>query len=1511
MVRTRWCAGAALVTPYAKLRSVSEGVWHMADGHYAAPFSEETPKKETDLVIKHTRSRRVSAFAILALLHLSADPVRAVAEVTTAPVFRAGAYAIDVSPPRLPAIVNGSMNERTADRILDPLHARCLVLDDGTHQLAIVVVDSCMMPRSLLDEAKAAAHQATGIPIDHILISATHTHSAPSAMPVLGSRRDDAYSRFLPGQIAKGIRLAFDQLAPARIGWAMGRDETNVACRRWLMKPGSLPPNPFGVAGERAKMHPGHGNPDAIRPTGPVDPDVAVLAVQTRDGRPLALVSNYSMHYVGGPAISADYFAVFCDEIGKRIGAEQSSPPLVAMLSNGTSGDAWCMDYSKPKRRFDRISVARDVAQAAHQAYQTIQYYDWVPLVMQERLLQLDVRMPTDDDVARAKRILAESESGNDDKPLTLEEVYAGETVALSKMPPSRELKLQAIRIGELGIATAPNEVFGSTGLAIKGKSPLPMTFVVSLANGAEGYIPPPDQFDLGGYTTWRARTSCLEESAESKIAQTCIELLQKVAQQRDQEKPVLSANRQTGVTDDREIRTATASRPLSVREALDAFHLHDSFRIELAAAEPLVADPVAYDWGPDGKLWVAEMGDYPLGLDNNGKPGGRVRYLEDSNGDGAYDKSTLFADNIPFPNGIAVWRNGVLVTAAPAILYLEDADGDGQADVRRPVFEGLTEGNPQLRANGLRWGLDGWLYCANGLSTVGEVRSVQNGESVSVRARDFRIDPDEGVLEPLLGTAQFGRSRDDWGNWFGVSNSNPMWHYVIADRYLRRNPHVTTPDCRRNVSTPPGKARVFSRSPPGVFFHDSEVGVFTSANSTIVFREQAYGGEFYQNLFVSEPTHNLIHRQIMRPHGVTFTSRRAPEEQTSEFLASSDPWFRPNMIRTGPDGALWFADMYREVIDHPQYIPEEFHAKLDFRNGDRLGRIYRVIPTGERVRSIPRIDALSDADLAGLMESPNGTVRDMAQKQIVWDQRSGAAPMLEKLAIDGQRATCRLQALWTLECLDLLKAKIVWLAMDDPSPGVRRAAVRLAEGKFERAPELGVRITEMLSDADPHVRLQIACTLGEWRNLSSAKALASLALQNAREPLVLTAVISSLADDNAGPVFDAVLSTGGELPELLVGQLFATAVGLNQLEVVIRSLEVVAAPADDSYATWQLGAMVALRDALGLRRQSFADLRRLDVSSSQSLSDKLHLFFEQARQIASDRGVRDVKRIRAVKLLGHQGVSLQEDRARLAKLLAPQEPAAIQTAAVDALAQLGGDEVADLLLEDWTSHSPQTRQQVLHVLLSRAIWTATLLDKMEAGRIANSDLDAAHRSKLAAHPDESLRLRAIRLLQDVINPDRQQVVEQWESALALPGNVQAGAAAFDKRCAVCHRPDAQGLSAGPSLAGLTYRSPKSFLLSVLDPNRTVDARYVNYLAITREGRSYLGVLVQESDSSLTIKSQDGRTHVVRREVLEELRCTGKSAMPEGLEKDMNPQEMADLIAYVSQMDAGEEASER
>jgi hypothetical protein len=458
----------------------------------------------------------VSLAILVACLGGSRAPVEAAG-------LRAGVAALDISPETLPAIINGGFLRRDADQVRDPLFARAFVLDDGQARIALCVVDTCMMPRELIDEAKALASDRAGIPTDRMMVSATHTHTAPAAMGCLGCPVDPAYAASLPSKIAEAIVAAADRLEPARLGAAVVDDFDHTFCRRWIYRADRMLTDPFGRQTVRANMHPGHQNPDAIGPSGPVDPALSVLAIQAADGTPMGVLANYSMHYYGTDAISSDYFGRFATTVAEALGGGEN---LVVSMSQGTSGDLMWMDYGAPSPARDVIAYADAVAEVALGALKDISYRDDVTLAMAEATLTLGRRLPDDarQDWARSVRSQMETE-----EPRAIPEVYALEQFHLLDVP-ERELKLQAIRIGDLGITAIPNEVYGITGLKLKAASPLPITMNIELANGADGYIPPPEQHAHGGYTTWPARTAGLEVQAEPKIVATLVNLLEDVS---------------------------------------------------------------------------------------------------------------------------------------------------------------------------------------------------------------------------------------------------------------------------------------------------------------------------------------------------------------------------------------------------------------------------------------------------------------------------------------------------------------------------------------------------------------------------------------------------------------------------------------------------------------------------------------------------------------------------------------------------------------------------------------------------------------------------------------------------------------------------------------------------------------------------------------------------------------------------------------------------------------------
>lgn len=445
--------------------------------------------------------------------------------------FRAGAYAQDISPTRFPVPVNGGMKGAFADGITDPMHARCLALHDGNRALVFAIVDACLLPREISEEAKAIASKATGIPVQHILISATHTHSAAALTPAFQSDPDPDYVKTVAPAIAKGIVQAVKNLEPAELGWAFGSDPSQVFNRRWHVKPGVSYENPFGQLGDRAQMNPGQANLKVSVPTAQVDQDVAILAVRSAaDQRPLGLLANYSLHYVGGKkAISADYFAAFADEVGRRLQAGDARytgrPAFVGIMSNGTSGDINNANYGSPIRykqdpgaQIQR--VAASVATAAMEAYESIKWEKTVSLDTEEAELQLGVRKGNPEELAQAKEWLATIPKDKDGQWGDRKAIYARETLKLADYPDTVPVKLQLHRINRLTIGAIPCEVFAAIGLRLKKNAPLDRHFTISLANGYNGYLPTEEAHAMGGYETWRARSSYLEVPAATKITE-------------------------------------------------------------------------------------------------------------------------------------------------------------------------------------------------------------------------------------------------------------------------------------------------------------------------------------------------------------------------------------------------------------------------------------------------------------------------------------------------------------------------------------------------------------------------------------------------------------------------------------------------------------------------------------------------------------------------------------------------------------------------------------------------------------------------------------------------------------------------------------------------------------------------------------------------------------------------------------------------------------------------------
>lgn len=944
-------------------------------------------------------------------------------------------------------------------------------------------------------------------------------------------------------------------------------------------------------------------------------------------------------------------------------------------------------------------------------------------------------------------------------------------------------------------------------------------------------------------------------------------------------------------------------TQPKSPTASHNTIRVQPGFRIDQVATEPLVMDPVSFDWGPDGKFWVVEMADYPLGID--GKPGGRVRYLQDTNGDGTYDESVLFMESLNFPTGVIAWGKGIIVSAAPEIFYAEDTDGDGTADKRETLYVGFHEGNQQHRVNGFWRGLDNWIYVANG-DSGGTVRAVKTGKTLNISGRDLRIRPDTGEMEAVTGQSQYGRARDDWGNWFGCNNSHAVYHFVTDDHYYLRNPSVAVLRPIQRIASVDNtpiypRSRVLSHwsgyLPPA----PGEPSRFTSANGICIYRDERFGPSFGATALVSEPVHNLIHRHQLIPQGVTFAGRRAPGEERSEFVASSDSWFRPAAIRTGPNGGIWFADMYRLVLEHPKWIDDEEEKRLDLRAGHDKGRIYRILPITESASAVPRFDKLSNMELTEQLASPNGWRRDMAQHLLIKRNARDVIPTLANLAQMSESPFGRLHALCTLDGLNALSSDVVASVLADPHAGVRRHAIRLAESKLDTDASLYEPSAALLDDPDPLVALQLAYSLGQWHSSASGQLLGQLTIAHHNEPQIVSAALTSMNSDNFLSAYSIILSSSESTelsPETLV-EVLRVGAAFKRPEIVETMAASLMQEDASVVPAWKRKALAQLLGAL--RKNGVAWEDSLSADTLAKVSALLDAAHDRLKGLESnDEDLRS-----DINLVLQAAGNSKDEILLVTSLLEPRNRSSLQIAAIQELAKVNSELVAQELIAGWSGYTPAVRAELLEAILARTSWCRRLLAEIEKGRIHASDLGSTARQRLTEHPNKDIAALANTHLAHGSTASRNEVVQRYQSAwLQNKGDVHKGRELFAKHCSVCHRLEGNGFLVGPDLAGLTNKSPEALGVAILDPNRAVEDKFLEYAAMTDDGRTFIGMLASESGTSVTLRGQGGKEETVLREEIEQLRSTSRSLMPEGFEKVMDPQALADLIRYVAEAKA-------
>ena len=993
-------------------------------------------------------------------------------------------------------------------------------------------------------------------------------------------------------------------------------------------------------------------------------------------------------------------------------------------------------------------------------------------------------------------------------------------------------------------------------------------------------------------------------------------------------------------------------------KDAAKTFHVLDGFEMQLIAAEPLVTDPVAITYDADGRAYVCEMNDYPYTDKAAHKPSqenptdahiGKVRLLTDTDGDGTFDKATVFADGLSWPTGAACWKGGIFVTATPDVWYLKDTNDDGVADVRQRVFTGFKKLNVQAVMNNPIWGLDHRIYIAGG-SNGGEIQRVPGSESVMplpsdfkplpIKRNDFSFDPSTGDVRLESGGARFGNTFDDWGNRFLCNIRNPCQHVVLPYRYLARNPYLVVPSALNDCAEAGDQLPVYRTSPAepwrefrakrwvqeGSHLPKSELvgaGVVTSSSGITVYRGDAYPKEYRDFAFVADVAGNLFYRMKLVPDGVTFKAVQV--DGTKNFCTSDDLWFRPVNFVNAPDGCLHVCDMYREVIEHPWSIPDDIHTAVDLLRGRDKGRIWRLAPkTWQRAKGEERRVSLSNAsttDLVALLDHPNAWHRETAQRLLFERQDKAAVEPLRELVKSGKTPQGRMGALWALPNLD---EEQTWRIKTDNDERVREQVFRIAQQSTD-----AVRIDNApwgFTDPASKVRFEYALALsGASRVNLVLNSAARLAVNDGDDPWMSIALLISATglEDSVlhrlvAPVayrlkfdLDAEKQRGMVNPDLVTALVRASILQHREKEVGVLTNLIL------RNESWKLSdnpnKLLAIAKGIRSAGHSFEEIVGPMYSNklvASWLSESRGIVLDHEMPLSRRRMSLDVISLfDSLDGVGDMGL----------RLMNAQEPPELQLAALEALGSYREPAVADMLIDAWPKMTPALRDKATTILLSRTDRIAKLLDAIEAKKITPAQLSVAAKATLGRQKTPALAERIAKLIGDGSSANRKAVIETYltamqgsdagtparkESVVAgksarITGDATRGAKVYEMACMVCHKFADKGNDVGPHLGTIKAWTAEQLVTNILDPNREVSPNFPLYLVETKDGRTLSGLITSETAGNLTLKRADGGTDTVLRSEIQSLTSPGISLMPEGLEAAITPQQLADLIAYL------------
>ncbi|MDF1858674.1 MAG: neutral/alkaline non-lysosomal ceramidase N-terminal domain-containing protein [Verrucomicrobiales bacterium] len=1374
-----------------------------------------------------------------------------------------GVASIDITP-ESPIRLSG-YGSRTvpSEGVEQRLFAKAISIGGHTAEspLSILLtVDTIGVPTWVTKKVGQRLSEETGVQRANFALCSTHSHTAPTlhgTLPYmfpsgLSDEEKSMIKTYTDDLIEKLVEVALEACKdpqPARVHW--GKGELTFAANRRLLENGTW--KGFGVQKD-----------------GPVDHSFPLMKFESLQGDLLAVFANYACHCT---TLGGDFNRIHGDWAGVAQGEiERRHPGTTALIAIGCGAD------QNPEPR-GKLPMAIAHGKALADEVDRLLAKSLKPLKTSPSGTFREISLPLEEPPARGvwEEQVRKKLKGHHFAEAMLEKLDRGEPLETEVTYP-----IQTWTFGDdLAMVFLGGEVVVDYAHRFYGEFDSARLWINAYSNDVPCYLPSKRIYGEKGYEVdysmvYYGKPARLAFDTEDRIADEVLKQIPPSFYSEETKKQF--------------------PPPVEKAEALETIRVPEGYEVELFASEPHVFDPVDMAWDRHGNVWVVEMADYPTGVD--GKPGGRVRrllqptaipFLGDLPGSPKFlfRESTVFLAGLKFPNSVLPWQDGVLVVTADRILFARDTDGDGGADEQKAIITGFDSGNAQHQLGGLEWGLDGWVHVGNG-GSHGALTSTITGQSVELGSRDFRFRPDTGEIELLSGEAQYGLTRDDWGNWFACNNSKPWWHYALADEYLRRNPHVRYPDTKVLLGTEPVAGPVFPTSKTVSRFNDYDAANrFTSACGLNFHRDELPGQEGAGQLFVAEPVHNLVSRLALSPGGATFEGSRLPGEVSSEFFSSTDNWCRPTSIRTGPDGAVYVVDMYRHVIEHPQWIPEIRQRRINLREGHDRGRIYRISSGAEEREPRRPVASIPLEELAAALDDRNGTYRDLIHQELLYRNDKAVATELRELALSASHPEARAQALAALEGLGALDPPTLTTSLTDSHPGVRKHAIKMAGAFPDSEPILNV-LTSLTEEANAQVLQQLAYTLGEIPSPRAGKALGEI-LTNTSDTYIIFAGLSSLPL-HTGTVARAAAPHFATLPDSTLEGIFRTAKGVGDEDSLALLLS-------------RVDSLSALARALNA-----IDLKALAKTGNPELKHALAgldaLFASAGTRLQSDQSTLTEKQD-AVRVMGASAKHFDPDIAALISQLKATRPGELQMAAASRLEVLGSDHIPEKVFAIRDQIGSTAWTAFLDATTRRNSWTRKLLEEASTHADIVRAITPTQRIALLHHRDETVREQAEQIFQSDSGSSRAEVLDRFQSSLERKGDIGQGQVHFTTLCSSCHKVEETGFHVGPDLTALTNKSKEALLLGIIDPNAAVEGKYALHVAETTDGQSLSGVLSSETGTSLTLLGAGGLSRSILRNELTSLKNTGLSLMPEGLEAALNEQGMADLLAFLQNTGSG------